>query len=174
MCAVQFGVCDGKAFAQYDVEENKNSYSPENCKISGNFDQEFKKSSELFTLFAHGCAVNNNSRVAKNEDGVYQRFGEPTEAAIRVLATKMIKDNETVCHKKYKTIVQLDFESNRKCMSTVVSDGSKNIQFIKGAPERLLENCTKYFDKSANATVAMSSQQRQTFLALIEKQAAQG
>tara|TARA_B110000285_G_C15117357_1_gene614951 strand:+ start:849 stop:1604 length:756 start_codon:yes stop_codon:yes gene_type:complete len=86
----------------------------------------------------------------------------------------MIKDNETVCQKKYKTIVQLDFESNRKCMSTVVSDGSKNVQFIKGAPERLLEKCTKYFDKSANAAVDMSSQQRQTFLALIEKQAAQG
>jgi magnesium-transporting ATPase (P-type) len=44
MCAVKFGVCEGKAFAQYDVDENKNSYSPENCKINGNFDEEFKKS----------------------------------------------------------------------------------------------------------------------------------
>lgn len=86
----------------------------------------------------------------------------------------MIKENEAVCHKKYKTIVQLDFESNRKCMSTIVSDGSKNIQFIKGAPERLLEQCTKYFDKSANASVDMTAKQRQTFLALIEKQAGQG
>jgi Ca2+-transporting ATPase len=86
----------------------------------------------------------------------------------------MIKDNEAVCHKKYKTIVQLDFESNRKCMSTIVSDGSKNIQFIKGAPERLLEKCTKYFDKGTNAAVDMTAKQRQTFLALIEKQAGQG
>jgi len=48
MCAVQFGVCEGSAFAQYDVVENQKSeggaYSPENPKISGNFDQEFKKS----------------------------------------------------------------------------------------------------------------------------------
>lgn len=174
MCAVKFGVCEGQAFAQYDVEENKNSYSPENCKIGSNFDGEFKKTQELFTLFAHGCAVNNNSRVVKQEDGEYQRFGEPTEAALRVLASKMIKDNETVCHKKYKTIVQLDFESNRKCMSTVVNDGSKNVQFIKGAPERLLEKCTKYFDKSANTAVDMTTKQRSTFLGLIEKQAAQG
>jgi magnesium-transporting ATPase (P-type) len=157
MCAVKFGVCEGSAFATFDVAENENAYSPENCKISGDFDQELKKSEELFTLFAHGCAVNNNSRVTKNEDGEYQRAGEPTEAAIRVLASKMIKDNETVCHKKYKTIVQLDFESNRKCMSTIVNDGSKNVQFIKGAPERLLEKCTKYFDKSANASVDLSS-----------------
>lgn len=110
----------------------------------------------------------------KQEDGEYQRFGEPTEAAIRVLASKMIKDNEAVCQKKYKTIVQLDFESNRKCMSTIVSDGSTNVQFIKGAPERLLENCTQYFDKSTNAAVTLTSQQRQAFLGLIEKQAAQG
>jgi len=157
MCAVNFGVCEGSGFALFNVEENKNAYSPENCKIGGNFDQEFKKSEELFKLFAHGCAVNNNSSVAKDAEGVYQRRGEPTEAAILVLASKMIKDNEITCNKKYKTIVQLDFESNRKCMSTVVSDGSKNIQFIKGAPERLLEKCTKYFDKSTNAPVAMSS-----------------
>jgi magnesium-transporting ATPase (P-type) len=44
MCAVQFGVCEGSAFAQFDVAENKNAYSPENPKISGDFEQEFKKS----------------------------------------------------------------------------------------------------------------------------------
>jgi hypothetical protein len=44
MCAVKFAVCEGQGYAEYDVEENKNSYSPENCKISGNFDQDLKNS----------------------------------------------------------------------------------------------------------------------------------
>jgi len=37
MCATKLAVVDGKGLKAYSVDENKNSYSHENCKIGGNF-----------------------------------------------------------------------------------------------------------------------------------------
>jgi magnesium-transporting ATPase (P-type) len=95
----------------------------------------------LFTRFAHGCDVNNNSRVEK-VGGEYKRFGEPTEAALKVLGQKMFANNSAICQGRYEQIVQLDFTGDRKCMSTVAADGSHKRMFVKGAPEKLLEKCT--------------------------------
>lgn len=48
--------------------------------------------------------------------------------------------------KGVETVATLEFSSERKCMSTVVNgyQGMKNNQvLLKGAPERVLDKCTK-------------------------------
>ena len=47
---------------------------------------------------------------------------------------------------KVQEVATLDFSSERKCMSRIVSgyDGKKsNTVLLKGAPERVLDKCTK-------------------------------
>lgn len=100
MCATKFAVVSGQSLKIYAVDENKNSYSHENCKINDGFNEDLKKNVNLFTQFAHGCEVNNNSRVEIVE-GEYKRFGEPTEAAMKVLGKKMFSDNQKTCQSKY-------------------------------------------------------------------------
>jgi P-type E1-E2 ATPase len=92
MCATSLAVVDGAKLKVYPVKENKNAYSPENCKVEGSFDSDFKSDRALFEAMAHGCEVNNNSRIVK-EGAEYKKFGEPTEAALKVLGYKMISTN---------------------------------------------------------------------------------
>lgn len=42
----------------------------------------------MFKSFAIGCTVNNTSRI-DYENGAFKRVGEPTEAALKVLAEKI-------------------------------------------------------------------------------------
>ena len=101
MCAVKFAVADGQNLKVYNVTENKNSYSHENCSINDGFDNDLKRDKDLFTRFAHGCDVNNNSRIEK-VGGEYKRFGEPTEAAMKVLGLKMFGNNAADCKGRYE------------------------------------------------------------------------
>jgi len=45
--------------------------------------------------------------------------------------------------KSVKRVATLDFSSERKTMSTIVSgyQGNQNVVLLKGAPERVVERC---------------------------------
>lgn len=94
-----------------------------------------------------GCVFNNSSRVFV-ERGRFKKLGSPTEAALKVFAEK-VAGNATSSssafnyEKKMKgkvdVIVELDFTSERKTMSSIVT-GYKNEKdmLLKGAPDRIL------------------------------------
>lgn len=94
MCAVKFGVigASAKDIVTYNIDEGKNSsYSPINCFISSNdrdFNQDQRTYKDLFRSLATGCTYNNSARIDVNGD-VFQRVGEPTEAALKVFAEKL-------------------------------------------------------------------------------------
>ena len=89
--------------------------------------------------------------------------GEPTEAALKVLAEKFGQYDTAAptgeCNQKnnpmsyaeylkknFTLVATLDFSSERKTMSTVVKNlnGIEGNQvLLKGAPERVIERCTK-------------------------------
>lgn len=114
----------------------------------------------MFVQFAHGCEVNNNSRVEK-DGGEYKRYGEPTEAALKVLGLKMFNSNVSDCQKAYEQIVQLDFTGDRKCMSTIAAEGTKKRMFVKGAPEKLIEKCTTIRQLGDNTPQPLNNNQKQ-------------
>ena len=94
------------------------------------------------------------------QDGQYKIQGEPTEAALKVFAEKLayssgidgklnFKTNATpfsdVTSEKINKVATLDFSSERKCMSTVITNYKQfknNVVLLKGAPERVIEKCS--------------------------------
>jgi P-type Ca2+ transporter type 2C len=72
-------------------------------------------------------------------------FGDPTEGALIVVAHKagLIKD-KLLNH--YKHIAEIPFDSKRKMMSVCyVTPTRKKTAYVKGAPEILLDKCTRIF-----------------------------
>ena len=154
MCATRFAVVSGPqcSLTQYGIQENRNSYSPLNCKIDAPFADDYKKDADLFHSLAVGCTMNNNSRIEKQGDD-FKRVGEPTEAALKVFAEKMCGSGEAAnpfsfekqTSAKISRIASLDFTSLRKTMSVVVK-GYKNEKdmLLKGAPDRIVAGCSAY------------------------------
>jgi magnesium-transporting ATPase (P-type) len=78
------------------VGKKFSSYSPINVesKISSkgssdSFASEKSKNSKAFESLALGCSMNNSARI-DFVDGDFKRVGEPTEAALKVLAEKIM------------------------------------------------------------------------------------
>ena len=119
------------------------------------------------------CALCNGADI-EYKNGAYKAIGEPTEAALKVLAEKIGLENmrgieakraskpekhaQIVCDTLaavYDVNATLEFERNRKSMSVIVSEktstgrgksassASTNHLFVKGAPEFVLERCSR-------------------------------
>ncbi|HDQ41123.1 MAG TPA: cation-transporting P-type ATPase [Desulfonatronum sp.] len=83
-------------------------------------------------------AVCNDAAIYE-EDGHWMLNGEPTEGALRVLARKA-----DFQEKPYARLAELPFESENKFMATLARSPEDEVRLmIKGAPDRLLERCTR-------------------------------
>ena len=69
-------------------------------------------------------------------------IGEPTEKAI-VEAAINIGSNKKELENMYPRVNEIPFDSNRKMMTTIHRIGNKYRVICKGAPDVLLEKCTK-------------------------------
>ncbi|KAJ2859200.1 hypothetical protein GGH94_006230 [Coemansia aciculifera] len=109
-------------------------------------------------------ALCNNATISYNhEKNNYNHVGEPTEAALRVLAEKVgtpdanfnatlaglsKADRAQACcqwvQHRFKRVTMLEFTRQRKSMSVLVRDidSSADRLLVKGAPEHVLARCT--------------------------------
>lgn len=87
---------------------------------------------------------------AKDTDFVFAKFGEPTEASLKVLLEKMgcaggaeLNTTETP-HLGFARVQTLEFSRDRKSMSVLATDVAtgRNSLFCKGAPESVIERCS--------------------------------
>ena len=67
-------------------------------------------------------------------------FGDPTETALIKGFFKNSKDLEEFLNKS-RRVYEIPFNSTRKIMSVIVKENDKEICYVKGAPERVIENC---------------------------------
>jgi len=83
----------------------------------------------------------NNARIEKKGKEI-QVFGDPTEKALVLSAYKsnLFKKEET---EKEIRIKEYSFSSSRKMMSIIRKRNSKLINYVKGAPDVILKQCTK-------------------------------
>lgn len=96
---------------------------------------------ELYTLLQIGTLC-NDSKLEKKE-GKWAVKGDPTEGALVVAAAKAGVLKEEI-EKERPRIGEIPFSSERKRMTTLHEIPDKNkIACMKGAPELILESCTK-------------------------------
>ena len=70
--------------------------------------------------------------------------GDPTEGALVVAAKKAGISKEEL-EAQAPRIAEIPFSSERKRMTTIHSAEGKKIAYMKGAPEIILERCSKIF-----------------------------
>jgi Ca2+-transporting ATPase len=102
-----------------------------------------KLASPLLELFMTGAILCNNASLAAVGEGV---VGDPTEAALLVLAAKAGRDVEDQ-RQRWPRLQVFPFESMRKRMSAVTaSPEGRKFCWVKGAPESLIPRCRAIID----------------------------
>ena len=127
----------------------------------------------LLALGACSSLCNESHLVYLPEKHTYQRAGEATEVALRVLAEKIglpgyssmpsalsrlpQQERATYCNdawgQKMRKIFTLEFDRKRKLMSTLCEDSEtgKLSLYCKGAPEMVLPRCTTIMKDDGSA-----------------------
>ena len=123
--------------------------------------------SSLNMLLRGGILCNDASLF--EEGGKWSIKGDPTEAALVVLAAKAgLGQDET--RKQFPRIGEFPFSSDRKRMSTIhqMEDGKKRA-FMKGAPEVILDRCSAL--QNGEEVVALDDTRRERILLANEEMA---
>ena len=108
-----------------------------------------------FTRLALGLCLDSDATVSDDGDVV----GDPTEAALVVLAAKLGVDAEET-RRRYPRLAEVPFDSDYKFMATfhtVHVDGvDRVIQLVKGGPDVVLDRCTEAGGPMSGAQVPIS------------------
>jgi len=109
-------------------------------------DKKIDPTEEEFAALLKIATLCNDAKLEK-EGERWVIKGDPTEGALVVTAAKAGLWKEEL-EKEAPRIGEIPFSSERKLMTTVhIASGKKKIAFVKGAPEIVLEKCTKIFEK---------------------------
>lgn len=96
------------------------------------------------TLVA-GALCNEASVVSRNAE--YDVYGDPTEVALLIAATKAGLDLEEL-GSGMPRVAEIPFEAEARFAATVHHDHGGTITFVKGAPERVVTMCSRGPDDS--------------------------
>ena len=91
------------------------------------------------------------------EDGKTTVQGEPTEAALVNYALETGK-NKNMLYQEMPRINEIPFDSNRKMMTTIHKIGNKYRIITKGAPDVLLERCSKEIGNNMFSKIRIQNQ----------------
>ena len=91
------------------------------------------------------------------EDGKTNVQGEPTEAALVNYALETGK-NKNMLYQEMPRINEIPFDSNRKMMTTIHKVGNKYRIITKGAPDVLLERCSKEIGNNMFSKIRIQNQ----------------
>ncbi|THG16350.1 hypothetical protein TEA_029888 [Camellia sinensis var. sinensis] len=85
------------------------------------------------TYAPEGFIFDSDGMQYNSDKGNYEKMGESTEVALRVLAEKVLQS----------IVSLLEFSHDRKMMTVLCSRKQMEIMFSKGAPESIISRCTK-------------------------------
>jgi Ca2+-transporting ATPase len=94
-------------------------------------------------LVAAGLCNNSRLLPPEGENPHWTVLGDPTEAALRVVAPKAGIDLESAT-RLMPRLRELPFDSRRKRMSTIHRGAGEKLIFVKGAPKEVLALCTRF------------------------------
>jgi calcium-translocating P-type ATPase len=93
-------------------------------------------------LAVHAGVLTNEAELHRREDGTVESTGDPTEAALLVVASTLGVDPEGL-RAAHRAVVEVPFEPDLRYSLAVREDGrARQRLWLKGAPERVLELAT--------------------------------
>ncbi|TDL27549.1 Ca-transporting ATPase [Rickenella mellea] len=162
MSVCHFSVINAAGSLQ-DFTVEGTTFAPEgSVKFANGKDASTELPSDPIKRLAEISAICNDAKIVYDEKKQsFANVGEPTEAALRVLAEKLGCSDSSVmatlhklrasdrasavCSYYERTIPRLltfEFSRDRKMMSVLVRRNGTGSLFVKGAPESVLERCT--------------------------------
>ena len=141
--------------AEGEIKVEGTGYTPQGTFTSNGVETNPGERADLRALLEVGLACNHANIVRQN--GTWQRVGEPTEAALVVVARKggLHAPNEL-------PVAEFPFNSRRKRMTVLVEADSGRLAYAKGAPEVILERCTRVVDGQAERDLTRADIERAT------------
>eukprot|EP00850_Spirogloea_muscicola_P004302 SM000018S03667 [mRNA] locus=s18:597179:607428:- [translate_table: standard] len=157
------------------------TYAPDGVILKASTNQLQQHPAELPSLLhtAICSALCNDAVVQYNtERNVYEKLGESTEVALRVLAEKVglpgfdsmptaltslsRPERASYCNhhweQQYTKVATLEFSRDRKMMSVLCTRQGENIVFTKGAPEYVLAACSNVMCNTDGTTVPLTQE----------------
>ncbi|XVF36444.1 hypothetical protein REPUB_Repub19eG0059100 [Reevesia pubescens] len=176
ICVVN-SVQNGPAVSEFGVSGT--TYAPEGFIFdSTGIQLEFPAQLPCLLHIAMCSALCNESLLQYNPDKAkYEKIGESTEVALRVLAEKvglpgfdsmpsalnMLSKHERASYcnhywqNQFRKVSVLEFSRDRKMMSVLCSHKRMEIMFSKGAPESIISRCTNILCNSDGSTVPLTA-----------------
>lgn len=189
MSAARVAVLQGSSGSLTEYTVTGSTYAPEGSLFDSHGRHvEFAADLPAMHQVASCCALCNDSSLCyAGETGTYQRVGEATEIALRVLAEKVglpgyasmpsalenlpRQARATFCNDfwqdHYHKVMTLEFSRDRKMMSVLCRQGASSLVFVKGAPESVLQRCTQALANDGSGSVAMTERMRNDVMATV-------
>lgn len=174
---VLHSVHHGPSTSEYSVSGT--TFAPDGFIFSSTGMQlEFPAQLPCLLHIAMCSSLCNESVLQYNPDkGNYEKIGESTEVALRVLAEKvglpgfdampsalnMLSNHERASYcnhyweSQFKKLSVLEFSRDRKMMSVLCSRKQMEIMFSKGAPESIISRCTSILCNDDGSTVPLTA-----------------
>ena len=156
-------VDDSQAFAEYLVGGTTFSPHGDVKTLDGKHAEKNDVRTAPVNRLVSICAICNDAKIAYHADtDTYTNVGEPTEAALKVLVEKLASDTDafnqtlgslpaqaraTAVNDHYdsrvKRLLTFEFSRDRKSMSVLAEQSGRISLLVKGAPESVVERCSK-------------------------------
>ncbi|GFZ42753.1 hypothetical protein JCM24511_00471 [Saitozyma sp. JCM 24511] len=156
-------VSDDSSLAEYQVGGTTFAPVGDVTTLDGAHAEKEAVRTEPVNRLVEICALCNDAKIAYNADtDSYANVGEPTEAALKVLVEKLGSDSDpfnttlaslpalprsTAVNDHYdsriKRLLTFEFTRDRKSMSVLAKSDRGISLLVKGAPESVIERCSK-------------------------------
>jgi len=124
------------AFAEYDVTGT--GYEPRGALVREGKELAYDSLPPDVQDLLKAAALCNNARLVEpRENEGWKIIGDPTEGALLVLARKGGFSDEEA--RRWRRLRELPFDSRRKRMTVIATDGERLVALVKGAPDEVVK-----------------------------------
>ena len=139
-------------------EVTGSGYEARGQVLSAGVEPDLDSDTELRLTLVAGALCNEASIVSRGSE--YDVYGDPTEVALLIAATKAGLDLEQL-RSGMPRVAEIPFESEARFAATVHHDQAGTVTFVKGAPEKLVTMCSRDTDHSPfNPELVLEEAQR--------------
>lgn len=132
-------------------------YEPQGDFLDGNHRIDPGKDENLNKSLLISALCNDSELV--NENSTWRIKGDPTEGALAVVAAKAGIQKRDI-EKIYRRIDEIPFSSERKMMTTIYAAPDGLYAYSKGAPEIILNSCTRIYHNGAIVELGNSEKEK--------------